>query len=104
DESSHATLDVHPFPTRRSSDLTYRFYTLATDKAGNAESAPASADSGTLLDTAKPSSAASSPALSSSTTIQVDYSASDPSPSSDRSEEHTSELQSRVDLVCRLLL
>src|SRR5438105_9930635 len=27
-----------------------------------------------------------------------------PSPNSDRSEEHTSELQSRVDLVCRLLL
>src|SRR5438105_6645476 len=27
-----------------------------------------------------------------------------PSPSPSRSEEHTSELQSRVDLVCRLLL
>src|SRR5439155_313716 len=63
-------------------DGSYRFYTVATDKAGNAEAAPASADAETLLDTAAPSSAASSPALSSSTTIQVDYSASDASPSS----------------------
>jgi hypothetical protein len=64
-------------------DGRYRFYTVATDKVGNAESAPASADSTTLLDTAKPASSANSPALSSSTTIQVDYSASDSSPSSD---------------------
>src|SRR5439155_17693423 len=63
-------------------DGSYRFYTVATDKAGNAEAAPASADSETLLDTAKPASSASSPALSSSTTIQVDYSAADDSPSS----------------------
>src|SRR5205823_13381864 len=52
-------LDPPSFPTRRSSDLgnasgsfsytpagegTYSFYTLATDKAGNAESPPSSAD------------------------------------------------------------
>src|SRR5205823_4540090 len=63
-------------------DGNYRFYTVATDKAGNAETAPASADSETLLDTAKPASSATSPALSSSTTIAVDYSASDNTPSS----------------------
>src|SRR5439155_5920642 len=63
-------------------DGTYRFYTVATDKAGNAEASPSSADAETLLDTAKPSSSATSPALSNSTTIAVDYTASDAAPSS----------------------
>src|SRR5947208_544660 len=58
-------------------DGTYSFYTVAVDKAGNREAAPASADSTTLLDTAAPSSSASSPAYSSSTTITVSYAAGD---------------------------
>src|SRR5207244_1100135 len=63
-------------------DGTYRFYTVATDKAGNAEASPSSADTETLLDTANPSSSASSPALAKTTTVAVDYSASDAAPSS----------------------
>src|SRR5204863_4670131 len=63
-------------------DGTYGFYTVATDNAGNAEAAPASADSQTLVDTKAPSSSATSPALSNTTTIQVDYTATDDSPSS----------------------
>src|SRR5207253_1951878 len=59
-------------------DGTYSFYTIAVDKAGNTEAAPAAADTTTLLDTAAPSSSASSPQYSTSTTITVGYSAFDP--------------------------
>src|SRR5439155_1495113 len=58
-------------------DGSYRFYTVATDKAGNSEAAPASADSETLLDTREPASSASSPAFYASTTITVNYSTTD---------------------------
>jgi hypothetical protein len=56
---------------------TYSFYTIATDKAGNAESAPASTDTTTLLDTTAPSSQAQSPATSTSLKFTVPYIASD---------------------------
>jgi peptidoglycan/xylan/chitin deacetylase (PgdA/CDA1 family) len=56
---------------------TYDFYTLATDKAGNVQAAPASPDASTLLDTAGPSSSASSPAYSASQSFSVSYSAAD---------------------------
>src|SRR5207245_1195300 len=55
----------------------YGFYTVAVDKAGNREAAPATADSTTKLDTSVPSSSASSPQYSSSSAITVSYSASD---------------------------
>src|SRR5205823_2413147 len=58
------------------------FYTVATDKAGNAEASPSSADTETLLDTANPSSSRSEERRSGSTTIAVDYTASDTTPSS----------------------
>src|SRR5207253_667879 len=58
-------------------DGTYSFYTVAVDKASNREDAPANADTTTLLDTGAPSSSASSPAYSNSTTITVAYSAFD---------------------------
>src|SRR5207248_2921327 len=63
-------------------DGSYRFYTVATDKAGNAEASPSSADTETLLDTAKHRTSAAYRALSNSTTISVDYSASDAAPCS----------------------
>src|SRR5439155_13980961 len=65
------------FSYSASSDGTYSFYTVAVDKAGNSEAAPAGADTTTLLDTAVPSSSASSPQYSASTTISVGYTASD---------------------------
>jgi hypothetical protein len=63
--------------TAESGDGTYSFYTVATDKAGNAESAPASADATTLVDTTAPTSSASSPATSATGSWSVTYTASD---------------------------
>ena len=63
-------------------DGAYNFYTRASDNAGNYEAAPATSDTLTALDTVKPSSSATSPALSNSTSIAVNYSAGDSSPSS----------------------
>src|SRR5205823_4060177 len=63
-------------------DGSYRFYTVATDKAGNAEASPSSADTEPLLNTPKPISPPTSLPISNSTTIAVDYSASDADPSS----------------------
>src|SRR5207253_10107721 len=82
-------LDLHSFPTRRSSDLFFSFSLSAS--AGWSRSAilressilPLPSISMTFTRT-------SSPSVSTSWT--------------DRSEEHTSELQSRGHLVCRLLL
>jgi hypothetical protein len=63
--------------TASQGDGTYSFYTVATDKAGNDEKAPASADDSTVVDTAKPASAATAPASSSTTSIGVSYTAGD---------------------------
>ncbi len=57
---------------------TYSFYTIATDEAGNSETAPSSPETTTLLDTTPPTSAASSPATTNSTSFSVSYTASDP--------------------------
>src|SRR5207237_222526 len=59
-------------------DGSYAFYTVAGDKAGNRENAPATADTTTLLDTVAATSNAVAPQDSPSTTITVDYAASDP--------------------------
>src|SRR5207249_10719142 len=91
--SSHPPRDLHSFPTRRSSDLE----THASIRSGFRRRASAHCG-GTGAGTSGNDSAA------------------DPSPRCHagerdsngrrgaRSEEHTSELQSRFDLVCRLLL
>jgi hypothetical protein len=60
----------------------YSFYTLATDKAGNVEAAPSTADATTTLtvpvpDTTPPSSSASSPANATTTNWSVTYTAAD---------------------------
>src|SRR5438067_3209203 len=77
--SSHCVL--HSFPTRRSSDL------------GSGSSARWSPGCWS-------SPGASAPACRRSAPAPED----DQQPGDQRSEEHTSELQSRFDLVCRLLL
>jgi peptidoglycan/xylan/chitin deacetylase (PgdA/CDA1 family) len=58
-------------------DGSYNFYTVASDTAGNVQAAPASPDATTLLDTVAPSSSASAPAISGSTSISVSYTAAD---------------------------
>src|SRR4051794_41554916 len=74
-----ATTDLYTFPTRRSSDLQSCFVGLAAD-------APRARP-------AEPTSAVRCPGAPVAPTGDVS-----------RSEEHTSELQSPVHLVCRLLL
>jgi len=58
-------------------DGTYEFYTISTDNAGNAESAPGEADDSSDYDTAAPASSCSSATYSKSSPIVVDYTASD---------------------------
>src|SRR5690349_23189733 len=94
--------DVHPFPTRRSSDLRGRAAPLRGALParrrrlergpvglgpGERPAVPVAARAGDPLDDAD-RAAAAAPLLD----------------RAHRSEEHTSELQSRRDLVCRLLL
>src|SRR5699024_12730038 len=83
-------LDLHSFPTRRSSDL-------SPDRAR----CPSPGRS-------IPTAAAHTPASTASPAAPIATSTSTPAPTSNarssRSEEHTSELQSRFELVCRLLL
>src|SRR5207253_1259901 len=65
--------------TAAAGDGSYRFYTVAIDKATNNEGAPLSPpDTTTLVDTAKPTSAATSPQYSTSNAFTVSYTASDP--------------------------
>src|SRR5205814_2327017 len=75
-------------------DGTYSFYTVAVDKAGNAERAPAAADSATLVDTAVPTSAATAPQYATSIAITVGYTAADPGAAA--SGLHTVELWART--------
>ena len=61
--------------TATAGDGSYGFYTVATDNAGNAQATPAGAQATTVLDTAAPSSTASSPSTSSTTSFNVSYTA-----------------------------
>ncbi len=63
--------------TAAEGDGSYSFYTVATDKAGNVEAAPATADATTLRDTVPPTSSASAPAASNPGTVTVSWTASD---------------------------
>src|SRR5438445_5253021 len=76
------TRDLHSFPTRRSSDLVTAIGSM-------------------LLRSAAP---ATFSAMSAPTTSTLRTAAKRKGRSNIRSEEHTSELQSRQYLVCRLLL
>src|SRR5690606_41705664 len=92
--ASAATRLLHSFPTRRSSDLLLRvdgvdLYANIIGLNWNLPGEP-SIDQHHQFDVSSPSKRLSSV-----------HSGTDGSP---RSEEHTSELQSRENLVCRLLL
>src|SRR5438046_3978410 len=87
--SSAGHRDLHSFPTRRSSDLT----------TANADSIIArKSHSETKPNHARRERSASQPAPNKRKSAVVAF------PGDDRSEEHTSELQSLTNLVCRLLL
>ena len=58
-------------------DGSYAFYAIATDNAGNVESAPAGADATTLVDTNAPGSSATSQPYSTSSPVTVSYTAAD---------------------------
>src|SRR5207247_3582556 len=92
---------LHSFPTRRSSDLGFTTGPRAEFRARAVAPRPANAHIVQFRWThercRKPSNTDVS--VSSSSTRS-----SAREPWAPRSEEHTSELQSRVDLVCRLLL
>src|SRR5207302_1635717 len=66
--------------TAAAGDGSYSFYTVAVDRAGNVETAPAAADTSTFADAGTAASAATSPQYSTSTAITVSYAASDPGP------------------------
>src|SRR5206468_10954179 len=95
--------DLHSFPTRRSSDLT-------TELSGEYERAASAAPTSTRR-TQSPSRRLKRSRRGSASSSRSGWSSgSNPARTRDhpllllRSEEHTSELQSRSDLVCRLLL
>ncbi len=64
--------------TASKGDGSYSFYTIATDNAGNTETAPNTPDATTVLDTTAPSSSAGAlPPSGNSTSLTVTYTASD---------------------------
>src|SRR5207249_11257181 len=96
----HPHPPLHPFPTRRSSDLT-RTISIAASTADWAWFSRARGAPKTAMKPSPMYCRMSPPQRSTTgTTSPKKVLAS----ASTRSEEHTSELQSRFDLVCRLLL
>src|SRR5207249_11813720 len=89
---SLAHRDLHSFPTRRSSDLPLRMLVEKALEKDPAERFQSMRDVVVDLRRVVRSSGEARPALPATRR------------SVPRSEEHTSELQSRFDLVCRLLL
>src|SRR5207247_10608991 len=88
-QHSRAPLPLHPFPTRRSSDLC----AMPSNKpAPGLRACTALSSPRTESNRAEHASRKSFVLLIFMTRVCI------------RSEEHTSELQSRVDIVCRLLL
>src|SRR5206468_12782630 len=97
-------LPLHSFPTRRSSDLAYPLNALfpaPSDHLGCAGRGSRTCIQSLFLKIAICcEGSVSTVGAGTSPTARISFS----SCSKDRSEEHTSELQSRSDLVCRLLL
>src|SRR5439155_18729520 len=91
---------LHPFPTRRSSDLV----TFAEIRPLSRRPPWDSSSRSTTSATSRSSSSASPSAQSSSSTACPSAASGARKTAPRRSEEHTSELQSRGHIVCRLLL
>src|SRR5207248_8474517 len=98
---SHCTmLDLYPFPTRRSSDL--RGFAIEGMTNSQSEHAFGIDEEGNEQDEAQ--ALKDFLALMSDFDVECDLIVGYNITGFDRSEEHTSELQSPYDLVCRLLL
>src|SRR5207247_10864455 len=95
--SSGVPLSLHPFPTRRSSDLGPGRAVFDGARAELRRLPLIAEDLGVI--TPAVTRLRESLGLPGMVVLQFAF-----DPSNPRSEEHTSELQSRVDLVCRLLL
>src|SRR5207249_10879626 len=95
---------IHSFPTRRSSDLTY--YELIDDELkwsdGVALYVRTRGDTGLVTGELRRMLARVGEGIAPSETATMEQEI-ETSLWQERSEEHTSELQSRFDLVCRLL-
>src|SRR5690606_41874708 len=92
---SAAHRDLHPFPTRRSSDLSMITSMSSTGRSIRGSSRPLTVMG--MLAAAINHADTCAAATRNMTMAEV-------LPADNRSEEHTSELQSRENLVCRLLL
>src|SRR5690606_39386662 len=96
--------DLHPFPTRRSSDLRVHRAQDRQEAAGRRD-ANAPAPSTGAEQAAGTFEKGCVPQLKRRTlSLEASEQHNDRHPNGPRSEEHTSELQSRENLVCRLLL
>src|SRR5207253_6815469 len=90
--NSHPHRDLHSFPTRRSSDLARSLLSIALNMSRPPATAPAAGPGYTLG------------VFDANILEERIMRLLNKSPRISRSEEHTSELQSRGHLVCRLLL
>src|SRR5690606_42016964 len=84
--------DLHSFPTRRSSDLTFTFPIFGTARYQITATAEGYNPRTAIVDPKD---------IDANGKVVRDIALT---PKGERSEEHTSELQSRENLVCRLLL
>ena len=76
--TSYGTFTSSPIPFTAGGDGTYSFYTVATDGAGNAETAPGSADATTIVDSTPPTSSVDAlPPYQIDSFFDVSYSADD---------------------------
>src|SRR5690606_41704685 len=94
--------DLHPFPTRRSSDLV--FASIQTNQSSLQYGSLNTTYSISSVDSAAPAVRCANLKDSMAVSKQQARWISDRINAKLRSEEHTSELQSRENLVCRLLL
>src|SRR5207249_6304826 len=94
--------DLHSFPTRRSSDLLQSPFTVSASASSGLPVTFTTTTPGVCTSSGSDGSTITLVAAG-TCTVQADQ-ASNSTYAPARSEEHTSELQSRFDLVCRLLL
>src|SRR5207249_7632727 len=96
--------DLHSFPTRRSSDLIFQ---LQQDYDADLRAITGQLDHVPLIVSQQstfPNAPGGAPSMLAQWRMAVDHPDAILCAGPKRSEEHTSELQSRFDLVCRLLL
>src|SRR5690606_41124886 len=98
---SRAHRDLHSFPTRRSSDLPQLWHIgmVRQEGQGPFPEAPAVGPSGLRIDGTE-----AGRTMTQKDIDDVIAAFAEAAAAAERSEEHTSELQSRENLVCRLLL